>query len=484
MSHTGRNAPCPCGSGKKYKKCCLPKDEENLRPPKPRHEYCLEVADALRDKILKFMVKDGYDQHMEDALDLFWQTLDPDLAPPEEIDDYWYLKFIEWFVHDYPLPEHDEPLIQVFLESGPLLPTEEMQVLKDWQDAHLSAYQIREVKLGEGVLAEDIFSGEDLFINDISLSRQARKWMLVTTRVVKVLDEWQVSSSASFEPPTAKEEVLELVMGGFELVRKLEPTMELKDYLRVAGFGLYQRFLTNEVSPDQLPQVFTSSGEELVFCEARYDLADLSEAAARLESQEDFGESDWDEDEEGRLLTIVFSWLEKGWSARKTKKFRRQSGTKLETLASPGPGQEASRILGNVMLEQDQLIFEAQGEQRFALGKKRLEIVLAGLIHHRQDTLRTMEEMMQDKFPDEMLKDAESEIPPEVRQAMLKDYLNQHYQEWLDTPLPFLNGETPRNAVKTRKGRRRVEDLLRSMEYNHEGNMEYDISWIRKELGM
>jgi hypothetical protein len=27
----GRNAPCPCGSGRKYKKCCLPKDESPLR---------------------------------------------------------------------------------------------------------------------------------------------------------------------------------------------------------------------------------------------------------------------------------------------------------------------------------------------------------------------------------------------------------------------------------------------------------------------
>jgi hypothetical protein len=24
----GRNAPCPCGSGKKYKVCCLPRDRE------------------------------------------------------------------------------------------------------------------------------------------------------------------------------------------------------------------------------------------------------------------------------------------------------------------------------------------------------------------------------------------------------------------------------------------------------------------------
>ena len=27
----GRNEPCPCGSGKKYKKCCLPKDEAEAR---------------------------------------------------------------------------------------------------------------------------------------------------------------------------------------------------------------------------------------------------------------------------------------------------------------------------------------------------------------------------------------------------------------------------------------------------------------------
>src|SRR5262249_59879887 len=39
---TGRNDPCPCGSGKKYKKCCLSKDAEEaarhpLPPTPPRH---------------------------------------------------------------------------------------------------------------------------------------------------------------------------------------------------------------------------------------------------------------------------------------------------------------------------------------------------------------------------------------------------------------------------------------------------------------
>ena len=29
MAKPGRNDPCHCGSGKKYKKCCQPKDEAN-----------------------------------------------------------------------------------------------------------------------------------------------------------------------------------------------------------------------------------------------------------------------------------------------------------------------------------------------------------------------------------------------------------------------------------------------------------------------
>src|SRR5215210_7573717 len=33
LMKVGRNDPCPCGSGKKYKKCCLAKDEAAARQP-------------------------------------------------------------------------------------------------------------------------------------------------------------------------------------------------------------------------------------------------------------------------------------------------------------------------------------------------------------------------------------------------------------------------------------------------------------------
>ena len=43
MAKPGRNDPCPCGSGNKYKKCCLAKDEA------AEHEQLAE-ADARRAK--------------------------------------------------------------------------------------------------------------------------------------------------------------------------------------------------------------------------------------------------------------------------------------------------------------------------------------------------------------------------------------------------------------------------------------------------
>ena len=51
-SHTGRNDPCPCGSGKKYKKCCLNKDQAVSADAYPRSplEFGSESLPRLWDE--------------------------------------------------------------------------------------------------------------------------------------------------------------------------------------------------------------------------------------------------------------------------------------------------------------------------------------------------------------------------------------------------------------------------------------------------
>ena len=51
-----RNAPCPCGSGKKYKKCCLGKTENAVRPtvvqrPVVFHSDLDDLSNLVNDMI-------------------------------------------------------------------------------------------------------------------------------------------------------------------------------------------------------------------------------------------------------------------------------------------------------------------------------------------------------------------------------------------------------------------------------------------------
>lgn len=51
MATTGRNQPCPCGSGKKYKQCCMEKDEAKalaLAKPAPTREEQRKARAAQR----------------------------------------------------------------------------------------------------------------------------------------------------------------------------------------------------------------------------------------------------------------------------------------------------------------------------------------------------------------------------------------------------------------------------------------------------
>ena len=49
MAKTGRNDPCPCGSGQKYKRCCLPREEAAAHAAALAAAATSSVADADED---------------------------------------------------------------------------------------------------------------------------------------------------------------------------------------------------------------------------------------------------------------------------------------------------------------------------------------------------------------------------------------------------------------------------------------------------
>jgi len=47
--HCGRNDPCPCGSGRKYKRCCLDRDTKASLEESNRRQIAYANRAAFRD---------------------------------------------------------------------------------------------------------------------------------------------------------------------------------------------------------------------------------------------------------------------------------------------------------------------------------------------------------------------------------------------------------------------------------------------------
>lgn len=60
LARTGRNDSCPCGSGKKYKKCCLPLHEEARKNIPPEKLRVMEERVRAREQLEKDILK-GFD---------------------------------------------------------------------------------------------------------------------------------------------------------------------------------------------------------------------------------------------------------------------------------------------------------------------------------------------------------------------------------------------------------------------------------------
>jgi len=71
--------------------------------------------------------------------------------------------------------------------------------------------------------------------------------------------------------------------------------------------------------------------------------------------------------------------------------------------------------------------------------------------------------------------------------AALLEFKQRYYTDWLDQPIPMLGGKTPRQAVRTARGREQVDALLKTIE-NGEARLapgaRLDLRPMRRELGL
>ena len=189
--HTpGRNDPCWCSSGKKYKKCHLESDERKRLGPAMPPSRALDSGEfnSLRSRIAEVLRELMPTQAMVRAAEEFFDTEFSGWLKPQEIEpdpEMLALMIGDWVVHDRLLPGRGRTVLEEFLKRhGKSLSTREKEMAEAWARSFVGVYEVLEVKPGFGFQAKNLVTGEEVFVHETTASKSLHKWDGLLTRIV------------------------------------------------------------------------------------------------------------------------------------------------------------------------------------------------------------------------------------------------------------------------------------------------------------
>ncbi|MFJ5759627.1 SEC-C metal-binding domain-containing protein [Neobacillus sp. NPDC093182] len=145
----GRNEPCPCGSGKKYKKCCGAKEAVSIT-----HVIENEIDD-LQKKLLHFAL-DHYEEELYQGLDEYEEYFDIE----DEEREFYEFVYTVWFSL-FNVLEDGETILEKFILSEAVKNKRPKlkQILQSWTGARAIAGEITHVENNK-LIVVDGFSAE------------------------------------------------------------------------------------------------------------------------------------------------------------------------------------------------------------------------------------------------------------------------------------------------------------------------------------
>jgi hypothetical protein len=235
---TGRNDPCPCGSGKKYKHCCLKKEAEGKSEAIGRDRSW----DTMMDKLLDFSRGARFQQEFQSAFDLFWNRTYT-IEEINSLDPVQAMNFLDWYAHDYRTAVDGRRIVEIFLdEGGSALSGQERELLEAQARAAMSAFEVRTVEEGHTVDLVDVFRETDVQVRHTPSLRGIRAGQLLWARLATTDDPHRFSWISALVPPEAEEDFKDYIREMFSGYQEEHFHASWAEFLRDRSY-LFNHFL-------------------------------------------------------------------------------------------------------------------------------------------------------------------------------------------------------------------------------------------------
>ncbi len=458
--NVGRNDPCPCGSGKKYKHCHGRAVRNQPDPEEAAWRRLRAALDGFPTMILRFIGRVYGPHAIDEAWGEFtlWEGDEPRFDP----DSPDLQVFLPWFFHQWS-PDaaetdvtdaslHDRSPTRVLLERrGRRLDPALGRHLEACLAAPFSFHEIMSVEPGRGFRARDLLLGEEHEVMERSASRLMQAGdlffgQLVTSDGITLME----ACSSQSIPPRQKLELIDLR----ERIVGDGPPISAET-LRDWDIELRQVYLErmDALRNPQLPRLQNTDGDPIAFHRLFFEVPSAQEAFDALrslasdETERELLESA-DFDEEGSLQKVEFAWKRAGNAVHNSWE---------------------NTVLGTIEIDGSRLVASVNSVMRAA----RLRALIGELYPDARGTrteVETVDEAMAARAEtagrEEDLDKADTPSPaliPEVR-ARIREIMAKHYENWVDEAIPALGGRSPMEAVQERSGREKVEALIAQIE--------------------
>jgi hypothetical protein len=458
----GRNEPCPCGSGRKYKQChgasahVIPPEDLEWRQTR-------RAVDGLPALLLRF-VNEVYGS---DAIHEAWNEflLWPHASESDDDEEWWepfdaasphIPLFMPWFFHQWaPDPHgtcvidealHDRSPSREFLERrGARIDPVLRRYLEGCVEAPFSFHEIIRCEPGRGFRSRDLFTHEEHEVLEQGATRSLQQGdtiyaQLVVTGGITLLEACGLRAI----PPERR---LPLVQQRTRMARR--SAVITRDDVRDWEIELRELYLRlDEALANPLPPQLRNTDDEvlapqqLIFeIESAADafalLRDLAIGCTEAELLEG---ATFDAD--GVLRTASFHW------------------------AAPGNRIHSSwqsTVLGHISIADGKLKVDVNSDERAARIRAIIEARLGKQARYRATRIDNIEAAIAAARESPGTAAAGREPSPEIA-AAISELTAAHFDEWVTVQVPALGGRTPLEAVRDPEGRELVRALVDGME--------------------
>jgi hypothetical protein len=452
----GRNDPCPCGSGKKYKRCCLAAKSEPDAPADPTWRRLRAMLDDHSAELLRFIKKAYGPSALLEAWDAFGSCDELDLASD------WLLRqlFMPWFFYSWAPDRHDTEVMDESLHD--VIPARAYlsarghrldPLLRRYVESALAApfsfFEVLACDPGSGMTLRNVMTKEEHAVNERSASRGMQRGDLLFGQLASVDHLTLLEACNGFAiSPMEKARIVALRAH----IASACPAIT-HEVLRERDFELLDLFheIADRVLNPPPPILQNTDGEPISPHRLTFELNASPQAAfdalkhLAVDEEEEDMLADAVRDGDGNLTGVRFSW--------------KKLGNKVHA-------EWDNTILGTIEIDGTRLVAEVNSRARAKKIRAEIETALGDEVRHVASDVQSPEKLLarlrasNDGGSRAAREESERLAQlPEIREKLLQMAAG-HWERWVDQPLPILGNRTPMDAVQNADGREIVESIV------------------------